>query len=86
VLTVGQLIVMERTFGGRIAEPAHAKAVYRRHVEAVTAGLPADRLLAFNVAEGWGPLCRFLDRPIPSEPFPRANSREEFWQHMGGPQ
>ena len=85
-LTVGRLIVMERTFGGRIAEPAHAKAVYRRHVEAVTAGLPADRLLLFNVAEGWSPLCRFLDRPIPSEPFPRANSREEFWQHMGGPQ
>jgi hypothetical protein len=77
---------MERTFGGRIADAAHAKAVYRRHVAAVTAGLPADRLLVFNVAEGWAPLCRFLDRPIPSQPFPRSNSREEFWQHMAGPQ
>jgi hypothetical protein len=86
VFAMGQLIVMERTFGGRIAEPAHAKAVYRRHVEAVTAGLPADRLLLFNVAEGWAPLCRFLDRPVPSQPFPRSNSREEFWQHMAGPQ
>jgi len=79
---LGRLIVMERTFGGRIADPAHAKAVYRRHVEAVMAGLPADRLLVFDVANGWAPLCRFLGRPIPGEPFPRSNSREEFWQHM----
>jgi len=84
VFAMSRLIVMERTFGGRITEPAHTKAVYRRHVEAVTAGLPADRLLSFDVAEGWGPLCRFLDRPIPSEPFPRSNSREEFWQHLVG--
>ena len=84
VFAMGQFIVMERTFGGRIRDPAHAKAVYRHHVEAVLASLPADRLLSFDVADGWAPLCRFLDRPIPSEPFPRSNSREEFWQHMGG--
>ena len=79
---LGRIIVMEHTFGGRIGDPAHAKAVYRRHVEAVMAGLPADRLLVFDVAEGWAPLCRFLDRAIPSQPFPRSNSREEFWHHM----
>jgi hypothetical protein len=79
---LGRIIVMEHTFGGRIGDPAHAKAVYRRHVEAVMAGLPGDRLLVFDVAEGWAPLCRFLDRAIPSQPFPRSNSREEFWQHM----
>src|SRR5215471_13244034 len=72
---LGRIIVMEHTFGGRIGDPAHAKAVYRRHVEAVMAGLPADRLLVFDVAEGWAPLCRFLDRAIPSQPFPRSNSR-----------
>src|SRR5262249_25138958 len=81
---LGPLLLMERTFGGRIGAPAHAKAVYRRHVEAVAAGLPADRLLVFDVAEGWAPLCRFLDRPVPEEPFPRSNSREEFWQHFAG--
>jgi len=84
VLEMGRVVVMERTFGGRIGDAAHAKAVYRRHVEAVMAGLPADRLLVFDVAEGWAPLCRFLGRPIPEEPFPRSNSREEFWQHVAG--
>jgi hypothetical protein len=85
VLAMAQFLVMECTFAGRLGEPAHAKAVFNRHNAAVVAGLPSDRLLQFNVAEGWAPLCRFLDRPIPSEPFPRANSREEFWQHMDGP-
>lgn len=86
VLAMAQFVVMGCTFAGRLGEPAHAKAVFNRHNAAVVAGLPRDRLLQFNVAEGWAPLCRFLDRPIPSEPFPRANSREEFWQHLAGRQ
>ena len=84
VIEMGRFLIMERTFGGRIGDPAHAKAVYRRHVEAVTDGLPPGRLLVFDSTEGWTPLCRFLDRPVPGEPYPRSNSREEFWQHVAG--
>ncbi len=25
--------------------------------------------------DGWGPLCKILDLPIPEEPFPRANDK-----------
>ncbi|UJR12969.1 hypothetical protein I4U23_017144 [Adineta vaga] len=33
-----------------------------------------DDLLIFNVKEGWPPLCKFLDVPIPTEiPFPNIN-------------
>jgi hypothetical protein len=28
---------------------------------------------------GWEPLCRFLDQPVPTIPFPRTNDREGFW-------
>jgi hypothetical protein len=35
--------------------------------------LPADRLLIYNVKEGWGPLCEFLGEPVPDEPFPHEN-------------
>jgi hypothetical protein len=80
VQEMARYVVMERTFGGRLADPAHAKAVYRRHVEAVTAALPPERLLVFDVADGWEPLCRFLGQPIPEAPFPRTNSTEEFLQ------
>ena len=33
--------------------------------------VPADRLLVWDVREGWEPLCQFMDLPIPDEPFPR---------------
>lgn len=35
--------------------------------------IPKERLLVFQVQEGWKPLCEFLDVPIPDEPFPRLN-------------
>ena len=38
----------------------------------------SDRLLVLEVAQGWEPLCEFLDVPVPSKPFPRLNSREEL--------
>ena len=38
--------------------------------------VPADRLLVWEVKEGWGPLCKFLDLPVPQEPFPRLVPRE----------
>lgn len=43
---------------------------YRRHNEMVKKTIPADRLLVFNVKEGWGPLCRFLNISEPAVPFP----------------
>src|SRR5438552_18713338 len=41
--------------------------------EKVKSLVPPERLLVMNVKEGWAPLCKFLDMPIPAEPFPRAN-------------
>ena len=55
------------------------KAVYEAHNEAVRqyfAGRPDD-LLEFRIGSGvgWQELCAFLDRPVPSVPFPHANPR-----------
>jgi Sulfotransferase domain len=52
----------------------------------VCAAIPAERLLVFDVAEGWAPLCRFLDAPVPGAPFPRMNSTEQFWKMVRGEQ
>ena len=35
--------------------------------------VPKDRLLVFEVKEGWEPLCKFLGVPVPEEPFPNLN-------------
>ena len=39
--------------------------------------MPADRLLVFEVKEGWTPLCKFLGLPVPDTPFPNVNNTAE---------
>ena len=66
-------LVWDGIFDGRFADRDHAVAVFERHVADVKAMCPPDRLLVFDVAQGWEPLCSFLDVPIPDRPFPRLN-------------
>jgi hypothetical protein len=35
--------------------------------------VPKDRLLFFNMKDGWEPLCKFLDVPVPDKPFPHVH-------------
>jgi hypothetical protein len=71
-------IIARQTFGGRMDDRAHAMAVFRDHIAEVQRTIAPERLLTINVAEGWAPLCRFLDVPVPDTPFPHANSTEAF--------
>ena len=54
------------------------------HNEAVKAAIPKDRLLVYQVKEGWAPLCAFLGVATPTQPFPRTNDRAEFWDRVSG--
>jgi hypothetical protein len=36
--------------------------------------VPRDRLLEWTVKDGWEPLCEFLGKPVPNEPFPHKNT------------
>ena len=49
------------------------KKKYREHNERVKAVVPPDQLLVYNVKQGWEPICKFLERDIPSCSFPREN-------------
>ena len=51
----------------------------RRNQKVIDA-LPPERLLVYTPKEGWEPLCSFLGVPVPAEPFPRINSRDELNQ------
>jgi hypothetical protein len=51
---------------------------FRRHTEAVKAAIAPERLLVYEVGEGWDRLCKFLGVPVPGEPYPSENSRTEF--------
>ena len=43
---------------------------YNRHNNHVKAN--SKHVLVFNVKEGWEPLCKFLGKPIPQQPFPHV--------------
>merc|ERR1711920_912771 len=47
--------------------------LYEDWISEVKRSVPAERLLVFNVKEGWEPLCTFLGVPVPSRAFPRVN-------------
>jgi hypothetical protein len=70
--------VWQGTFGGRFADRAHAIRVFEEHNARVQREIPADRLLVFEVAQGWQPLCSFLGVPVPETPFPRLNDTAAF--------
>ena len=79
--TMDKLLVKD-LFGG--LDRDRCIAAYRRNNEKVRSAIPADRLLVFTPADGWEPLCQFLDVAVPEMEFPRSNARDEFWAMFGG--
>jgi hypothetical protein len=80
--SLGVSLIGEGVFGGRLDDRDHAIAIYERNTAEVQASFPDDRLLTYNIGDGWAPLCDFLGKPIPDEPFPHSNSTEEFKEAM----
>jgi hypothetical protein len=77
--------IWETDFGGRFEDRDYAIEVFNRHNAEVQRAVPADRLLVYQVKEGWEPLCRFLNVPVPEgKPFPRFNDREAFRSRLAG--
>ena len=75
---LGTELVVNAAFGGEIDSTEHAIKMFNQHTKEVVDTINPDRLLTYNVHEGWEPLCQFLDKPVPATTFPRINSRDEF--------
>lgn len=76
--TFGAKVIGNEVFGGRITDRDHAIAIYEAHNAAVKTAFGPERLLVYEVSQGWGPLCAHLGVEEPDEPFPRTNTAEEF--------
>ena len=72
-IRMAKAVVWQGSFGGRFEDREHAIGVFLAHIAAVQATVPADRLLVYDVQEGWEPLCAFLGVPVPARPFPHVN-------------
>lgn len=85
-LDITDLLVRDGHMGGVIEKETNI-AVFERHNREVVERVPEDRLLVFDVRDGWEPLCAFLGVDVPDEPFPHLNETKgsmrkrlvEYW-------
>ncbi|MGI8946044.1 MAG: sulfotransferase family protein [Thermoleophilaceae bacterium] len=78
-------LIWNGTFKGRFEEKDFAIGVYEDHNEHVKRNVPADKLLVYEVKQGWGPLCEFLEVPVPDGPMPHLNDAVSFRAMVGLP-
>ena len=78
-------LIWNGTFKGRFTDKEFALEVFRRHNEDVKSKVPADRLLVYEIKQGWGPLCDFLGVEVPDEPMPHLNDTDSFRNMFGMP-
>jgi hypothetical protein len=71
-------VIWDGTFDGRFEDRRYAIEVFERHNAEVRRRVPRDRLLVYEVKEGWSPLCEFLGVEEPDVPFPHVNDTAEM--------
>jgi hypothetical protein len=71
-------LIMRGTFHGAAGDQRGAIEALEAHNAAVIAAVEPQRLLVYDVADGWEPLCAFLGVPVPAEAFPHVNPRIGF--------
>lgn len=70
-------LIWKRNHKGTMENKKAAIAEYNAHIEDVKAHVPPEKLLIFTVDQGWEPLCKFLDVPVPATPFPNVNDKAQ---------
>jgi hypothetical protein len=72
-------VIWDGTFKGKFEDKEYAKTIFQQHTEEVERTIPKEKLLIYEITEGWEPLCKFLDVTVPEgEPFPRVNDTESM--------
>lgn len=75
--------VIARSFDYRLRDHDHVIEVFNSHNAEVRRRIAPERLLVYEVAQGWEPLCRFLGVPVPDTPMPKTNTSEELGRRLG---
>jgi hypothetical protein len=63
---------------GNFGDKAFTEKFWNDHIAEVKASVPADKLLVYDVRDGWAPLCKFLGVKEPKDPIPHLNKKENF--------
>ncbi|KXX75845.1 hypothetical protein MMYC01_206628 [Madurella mycetomatis] len=60
----------------------NARKAYDDYFAEIRRIVPEERRLEYRMGDGWGPLCAFLDVPVPDVPFPQANEQAAHQQEV----
>ncbi len=71
-------LIIGKALGGRTDRDG-ILAAYRANAAAARALASHGQVLVFRASDGWKPLCDFLGVEVPDEPYPRTNSRADFF-------
>lgn len=78
VMMLNEKSIWAKFFEGKFKDKAYAIQRFNDHIEDVKSTVPQEQLLIFEAKDGWKPLCAFLGKEVPSEPYPQANKKENF--------
>ncbi|MCJ1472485.1 hypothetical protein MMC13_001133 [Lambiella insularis] len=73
-----RLILADWT-GGDWQNRRKLREEFVKHYAHIRAIVPKDNLLEHRPQDGWGPLCKFLGKPVPDEPYPRVNEGDSVF-------
>lgn len=74
--------MVDKEFGKNLHDKTEVIRRYNSYNDEVLNTIPKERLLLYDVKSGWEPLCAFLNVPVPSLAFPKANTREQFMEQV----
>ena len=81
--SLGRVLIVDKVFGGRMADRANAIAAFELNSRDVMATIPPGRLLVHELGDGWTPLCQHLNVPVPEQPYPSKNNAADFQRKFG---
>ena len=84
VLRLNDKSIWDKFFQGKFKDKQYAIDKFNSHIKEVKENIPENRLLIFESKDGWGPLCEFLGKELPSDPYPSTNKRQDFHEWATG--
>lgn len=71
-------VYLKEQFNNDFRSKDTVETIFYQHINEVINYVPREQLLVYDVSEGWEPLCKFLEVPIPNVTFPHLNKKENF--------
>jgi hypothetical protein len=85
LMEIVEKIIWERDFKDRYPDRNLVREFYDRRVEDIKAAVPAARLTVWKLGDGWAPLAKMLDVPVPDHDFPHLHDTDQFRMLVGLP-